>query len=368
MQSSVPSIVTVVGARPQFIKAAIVSRAFQANRQVREILVHTGQHYDDGMSAVFFRELGLRRPDHMLDVRGGLHGESTGRMLGAIEQVLLQEKPDAVLVYGDTNSTLAGALAAAKLRIPVAHIEAGLRSFNRAMPEEVNRVLTDHISSRLFAPTAAAVENLEREGISGDHVIRTGDVMYDLALTMGPLAKKESSMLQDLELSPGAFVLATIHRAENTDDSDRLGVIIDALAEISQRVPVVLPLHPRTRSAAARLGRSLDGQRQLRVVEPLGYLDMLALEMAARLIVTDSGGVQKEAYFQRVPCVTIRDETEWVELVEAGWNTLAPPRSKATIVDAVYDALSRSASPYTPLYGAGDAGITIVKSMADWLI
>lgn len=311
-------VLTVVGARPQFIKAAAVSRAFRDFPRMSEVMVHTGQHFDANMSDVFFRELGIPQPRHNLEVHGGGHGEMTGRMLEGIERVLLEEKPDWMLVYGDTNSTIAGALAAAKLHTPVAHVEAGLRSFNRRMPEEVNRVLTDHVSTLLFCPTKAAVDNLAAEGIV-EGVHQVGDVMYDATLDAIRRAKTESTVLETLGLAPGSYVLATIHRAENTDTAEHLGAVFDYLRAQASGMPVVLPLHPRTRDAARRFGLALDG---LRVIDPVGYLDMARLLDGCALVLTDSGGVQKEAYFHRKPCITLRDETEWVETVETGWNRL----------------------------------------------
>jgi UDP-GlcNAc3NAcA epimerase len=344
-------VVTVVGARPQFVKAAVVSRAFTHFPDVREVMVHTGQHYDTNMSDVFFSELGIPRPDHQLDVRSGHHGEQTGRMLAAIEAVLLEEKPDWLLVYGDTNSTLAGALAAAKLHVPVAHIEAGLRSFNRRMPEEINRVLTDHLAAALFVPTETAAEHLAHEGIAGDSVHVVGDVMYDAALYYGARAEEESDARQRYGLEPGQYVLATTHRAENTDDPARLRAIFSALGELAREIPVVLPLHPRTRAALERCGELDRVGREVRLLPPLGFLDMVALERHAALIATDSGGVQKEAFFYRVPCVTLRDETEWTELVELGWNRLAPPTEAGAVLGSLRaalmgDAVGRDEQPY----------------------
>ena len=317
-------ILTVVGARPQFIKAAAVSRVIRDKHasRVREVIVHTGQHHDENMSQVFFDQLDIPRPDFNLEIAGGGHGQMTGRMLEAIEQVLLSEKPDWVLVYGDTNSTLAGALAASKLHSPVAHIEAGLRSFNMRMPEEINRILTDRVSSLLFCPTETAVRNLRNEGVEkGVHQV--GDVMYDVALYYGERARSETKILDSLNLKEKSFALATCHRAENTDDVRNLEQILSALSEInSAHLPVVLSLHPRTRKKVEDFdfGKLLTG---LIVTEPLSFLDMIALEEAAKVILTDSGGVQKEAFFHGVPCVTMREETEWTETVESGWNTLA---------------------------------------------
>jgi UDP-GlcNAc3NAcA epimerase len=309
-------IVTVVGARPQFIKAAAISRVIRDDYagKIEEVLVHTGQHYDENMSKVFFEELDIPQPRYNLEISGGQHGAMTGRMLEAVENVLLQEKPDWVLIYGDTNSTLAGALAAAKLHIPVAHVEAGLRSFNMRMPEEINRILADRVSSLLFCPTETAVNNLKLEGVS-QGVHNVGDVMYDVALFYRDRARQQSRVLQTLGVSSGGFALATCHRAENTDDPQRLGEILSALAEVAGQMPLVLPLHPRTRKLVGEYGLS-QHLKALIVTEPLPFLDMVALEQAARIILTDSGGVQKEAFFYGVPCITMRDETEWVETVE----------------------------------------------------
>lgn len=311
-------VVTVVGARPQFVKAAAVSRAFKDFPGLTEVMIHTGQHFDANMSDVFFQELGIPHPQHALDVHGGGHGQMTGRMLEGIEKVLLDEKPDWLLVYGDTNSTIAGALAAAKLHIPVAHVEAGLRSFNRRMPEEVNRVLTDHISAALFCPTALAVSNLRQEGITAN-VHHVGDVMYDATLDAIDRAKTTSTLLSTLGLAPDSYILATIHRAENTDTAENLAAVLDYLRQEAGSRKIILPLHPRTRGAAQRFGVSLDG---LTIIDPVGYLDMAQLLGHCALVMTDSGGVQKEAYFHRKPCITLRDETEWVETVESGWNRL----------------------------------------------
>ncbi|MDH4380557.1 MAG: UDP-N-acetylglucosamine 2-epimerase (non-hydrolyzing), partial [Gammaproteobacteria bacterium] len=312
------SIITIVGARPQFIKAAALSRALRADAELSEELLHTGQHFDDNMSAVFFRELSIPAPRFNLSINGGPHGQMTGRMLEAIETVLLNTKPDLVLVYGDTNSTLAGALAAAKLHIPVAHVEAGLRSFNRRMPEEVNRVLVDHLSALLFCPTFDAVTNLAHEGITAG-VHHTGDVMFDATLHARSAALMQSQVLERLQLTPGSYVLCTIHRSENTDDEQRLRALLAHVKQVAGEKRVVLPLHPRTGQVFARLGIDTDG---LQIVEPLGYFDMHRLLSGAAQVLSDSGGVQKEAYFHRVPCVTLRDETEWTETLAAGWNRL----------------------------------------------
>lgn len=349
-------ILSVVGARPQFIKAAPVSRRLREEHQ--EILVHTGQHYDYTMSKVFFEELGIPEPDYNLGVGSASHGKQTGEMLGRIEEVLLAEAPDLVLVYGDTNSTLAGALAAAKLHIPLAHVEAGLRSFNRRMPEEHNRVLTDHCSDLLFCPTQTAVDNLTREGITqGVHLV--GDTMYDAVLQFAEIAHQRSTILPDLKLKPKGYLLATVHRPYNTDNPENLCNILSAFQELDE--PVIFPVHPRTRKKIAELGMfSLPpGTGNLRLVDPVGYLDMLMLEQQARLIMTDSGGMQKEAYFFGVPCVTLRPETEWVETVQAGWNVIVHADHKK-IVDVVTQRAWPGVAP-CPIFGDGRASKRIVQ-------
>ena len=355
-------IVTVLGARPQFIKASVVSHAIAHSGSLTEVVVHTGQHFDANMSDVFFSELGMAEPAYHLDIHSGSHGEMTGRMLAEVERVLLTEKPDTVLVYGDTNSTLAGALAAVKLHIPVAHVEAGLRSFNMAMPEEVNRILTDRISRWLFTPTIVAAQHLAREGFSAEQIIPVGDVMFDVALHHGARVAPEGGLLQCLGLKPKDYMLATIHRAENTDHPERLAAIVDALEAMAEDLPVVWPLHPRTRAVLQQAGR-LDGlTRRATLIEPVGYLDMAQLEKYAALIATDSGGVQKEAFFYQVPCVTLRDETEWVELVEAGWNTLAPPTDAMSLQEKIRNALGSRGKLLTP-YGNGNAAEKIVTQL-----
>lgn len=311
-------IVTVVGARPQLIKAAAISRQFARRADAEEILVHTGQHYDDALSGVFFRELGIPEPRYNLGIGGLPHGALTGRMLEGLEKVLVEEKPDWVLLYGDTNSTLAGALAAVKLHIPCAHVEAGLRSFNMQMPEEVNRIVADRFARLLFCPTEAARAQLAREGITeGIHVV--GDVMYDMV--MFARERAASVDLAALGIPRGGHVVLTLHRQENTDDPDRLDAILTAMARIAVEVPVVLPLHPRTRHVIEARGWS-ERLSCLRVIDPLPYLAMNAAIMTAQAVITDSGGLQKEAFFHRVPTLTLRDETEWVETVELGWNLL----------------------------------------------
>ena len=354
-------VLTVIGARPQFIKAAAVSRQLRASG-IDELLLHTGQHYDPNMSDVFFKELEIPKPDFNLEIHSGSHGAQTGRMLEKIEAVLQEERPDWVLVYGDTNSTLAGALAAAKLHIPIAHVEAGLRSFNRRMPEEVNRVLTDHMSDLLFAPTESAVANLRKEGIPEEKVRLVGDVMYDAALFYGAKAEKESRILEDLELEARCYVLATIHRAENTDDPQRLAAIFEGLCEVASREKVVLPLHPRTRKMLESQWLLENVRNRLTLIDPVGYLDMVMLEKNARAIATDSGGIQKEAFFYRVPCVTLRDETEWVELVESGWNKIVPPYS-ADVVCSSINLVFKRPEIAGDLYGDGNSAIMICNQI-----
>lgn len=353
-------IVTVLGARPQFIKAATVSRAIGEQRQLSEILVHTGQHFDANMSDVFFDELAMPAPVHQLGVSGGSHGAMTGRMLERLEEVLVTEAPDWVLVYGDTNSTLAGALAAAKLCIPVAHVEAGLRSFNRRMPEEVNRVLTDHASDLLFTPTDTATTNLRHEGVEAVRINQVGDVMFDAALFFGKLAETRSRVLTNHSLERGGYILATIHRQENTDDLHRLRAIFEAFQAVARDRSLVLPLHPRTRLRLEEAGL-LHLTKGLTLLPPVGYLDMVMLERAAAVIATDSGGVQKEAYFHGVPCVTLRDETEWTELIDLGWNRLAAPGS-ADIEQALQTAGRQKMGKGRP-YGDGNASARIASAL-----
>lgn len=352
-------LLTVVGARPQFIKASALSRAIAASPDVEETLVHTGQHYDANMSDVFFRELGMAPPHHSLNVGGGSHGAMTGQMLTALEALMLDARPDAVVIYGDTNSTLAGALAAAKLHIPVAHIEAGLRSFNRRMPEEINRVLSDHVSEWLLCPTDSAVANLAAEGITRN-VHNVGDIMYDVALYAGKAAATDSRILGTLGLAPGRFALATIHRQENTDDPARLRNIMAALAHVASKLTVVLPLHPRTRGRLEAFGIDVDAR--LKLIDPVGYLDMVRLESNAALVATDSGGVQKEAYFYRVPCVTLRDETEWTELVTSGWNRLADPLAP-DLAERIEAAIGTAGTSGDDFYGAGDTAQRILAAL-----
>ncbi|NJD36169.1 MAG: UDP-N-acetylglucosamine 2-epimerase (non-hydrolyzing) [Betaproteobacteria bacterium] len=355
-------VLTIVGARPQFIKAAAVSRVIRDSfaGKIEEVLVHTGQHYDENMSQVFFDELDIPHPRYNLEISGGRHGEMTGRMLESIEKVLLDENPDWVLIYGDTNSTLAGALAAAKLHMPVAHVEAGLRSFNMRMPEEINRILADRVSNLLFCPTETAVKNLAAEGVAKG-VFNVGDVMYDVSLFYRELARERSNVLRDFKLDEGGYVLATCHRAENTDDPVRLLAIVDALAAIARSMPVVFPLHPRTRKLLTEDGH-LDRLGIVKLIDPVSFIDMVRLEQSAQAIVTDSGGVQKEAYFYGVPCLTTRDETEWVETVNSGWNKLVG--ADAGRITHAFVELRRPESHH-PLYGDGRAAERIVQLLLE---
>ncbi len=351
-------IVTIVGARPQFIKASVLSRAIKDDGFFTEILVHTGQHYDTNMSDIFFSELGLDNPLYNLRIGGGSHGENTGRMIESLENLLLKIKPNLVLIYGDTDSTLAAALASVKLHIPIAHVEAGLRSFNKLMPEEVNRVLSDHISSLLFAPTVCAIENLINEGISKDKIHLVGDVMYDAALYYSRFAKKPDSVTTN-----DSFLLCTIHRAENTNNLDKLNIIVDSLNELAKDYTVILPIHPRTAKILNDSGLKLNSN--ICIIEPVGYLEMQWLLINSTIVITDSGGVQKEAYFHSKPCVTLRDETEWIELVEAGVNILNPPLN-GTIVESVAKASMISFDSDNNIYGDGKAGIKIVNVLKNW--
>lgn len=350
-------VLTIIGARPQFIKAAVVSRAFKEHRpDVQEIIVHTGQHYDANMSDVFFDELEIPKPDYNLGIGGGTHGQNTGRMIEKLEGLMMEVQPLWVLVYGDTDSTLAGTLAAAKLHIRVAHVEAGLRSFNRRMPEETNRVLTDHIAEILFAPTETGRQNLLNEGIAEEKIKLVGDVMYDASLFYKETARKPQ-LPAELDIKGGDFVLCTIHRAENTDAPQRLKNIFQGLCESGERI--ILPLHPRTRAKITDYGIAIP--ENMWVIDPVGYLEMVWLEANCRLVSTDSGGVQKEAYFFGKPCVTMRDETEWVELVEAGWNRLVGADASA-IVEAITESATGQLNQ--TLYGNGHTGNDVVSSLS----
>lgn len=346
-------ILTILGARPQFIKAAPVSR--EIRKEHTEVIVHTGQHYDQNMSDIFFEELNIPKPDYLLNVGSGSHGLQTGNMLIKIEEVILKEKPDYVLVYGDTNSTLAGALAAAKLHIPVVHIEAGLRSFNKKMPEEVNRILTDNVSEFLFCPTDTAVQNLKNENIT-KNVLNVGDVMYDAVMYNTKLAE-DSTVLEEHGLKPKEYHLVTLHRAENTDFPEKMANIIEAFKRIDQTL--VWPIHPRTKHKLADYGIDLASVPNLKVIEPVGYLDMLSLESKAEKILTDSGGVQKEAYFLKIPCVTLREETEWVETVANKGNVLVGSDTEKIVAAASSEFVSN----YDKVFGDGKSAAYIVEHL-----
>jgi UDP-GlcNAc3NAcA epimerase len=364
------NIVTIIGARPQFVKAAVLSRLIRSDgydRDISEFLVHTGQHYDENMSAVFFREMDIPEADANLGIGGGTHGRMTGDMLAGIESLLTERKPNLVLIYGDTNSTLAGALAAAKLHIPVAHVEAGLRSYDKRMPEEQNRIVADHLSAWLLCPTSTAIANLEREGIrdsggqraptsDSPRVAEVGDVMYDASLHYRAIAARrpaDERVLSRLGIAK-PFRLLTLHRAENTDDRSRLAGIVEGLG-LAGSETIVFPVHPRTRKLLDAFGIALPAN--VRAIEPVGYLDMLELEEGCEAVLTDSGGVQKEAYFFRKPCITLREGTEWVETVEAGWNRLVGADPHA--IAAALSGESRAAE-WKPLYGEGAAGRKIL--------
>jgi len=357
-------VLSVIGARPQFVKAAVVSGALRRHKGVEEFLVHTGQHFDENMSRVFFDEMGIPEPSENLGVSGGGHGSMTGKMLIRVEELIMEQKPGCVLVYGDTNSTLAGALAASKLNVPCAHVEAGLRSDNRAMPEEINRILTDHACDLLFAPTDDAARRLREEGIAGEKVIRTGDVMLDAALLYGEKAKSESAILDRLDLKEKKYALCTLHRAENVDSREVVEWLISGLGEIARNLPVLLPIHPRTKARLKEF-ELLDALPPgIRIVDPVGYLDILRLESSAALILTDSGGMQKEAFFQKVPCVTLRTETEWTELLPGGHNRLALPMTES-ISEKAEDALSADPDWSVDLYGDGHSSETIAQAIID---
>lgn len=353
-------ILTIVGARPQFIKAAPVSRALRARHN--EYLVHTGQHYDDNMSRLFFDELGIPAPDVNLEIGSGPHAEQTGKMMIALEKLILAIKPDCVMVYGDTNSTIAGSLAASKVGVPVVHVEAGLRSFNRAMPEEINRIMTDKISNVLLCPTVTAVRHLQNEGITAG-VFLTGDVMYDAALYFGELAEQKQSVLEKLGLQPKSFLLATCHRPQNTDDKETLTGIIDAF--IKSGVKIVFPVHPRTRTFLNKYGLldKIARNNNLKLIEPVGYLEMIQLEKHAAKILTDSGGVQKEAYFYQVPCITMRPETEWVETIADGWNVLTGS-DQTKILQAIADFAPHHSQ--TSHYGDGKSSEKIARILTEY--
>jgi UDP-GlcNAc3NAcA epimerase len=358
-------VLTVLGARPQFIKAATVSRAIKTRDEIKEIIIHTGQHFDTNMSDVFFDQLDIPKPNYNLGISALNHGAMTGRMLEKIEIIIQQEKPNWVLVYGDTNSTLAGALAASKLQVPVAHVEAGLRSHNPSMPEEINRILTDRVSSLLLCPTYNALKNLEQEGFpfsstsrAKQHIENIGDVMIDALIFYRRQAEKEIS-LERFRLKEKEYALCTLHRQENTDNPIRLTGILDALRQISKELPIVLPLHPRTK-AKLHQQNNYEALNGINLLDPLPYLEMQRLEMGAKLILTDSGGIQKEAYFHQVPCITLRDETEWIETVETGWNHLVGSDSDKIIKAAQSVKSQNSLQKY--LYGDGNASQRVLQA------
>jgi UDP-GlcNAc3NAcA epimerase len=374
-------ILTIIGARPQIIKAAALSRAIQTKyaQELQEILVHTGQHYDENMSAVFFDELGIPKPDYNLAVGSGPHGQMTAAMLSGIEALLQKENPDAVLVYGDTNSTIAGALAAAKIHIPVVHVEAGLRSFNKAMPEEINRISCDHMSTLLFVPTQAGIQNLQKEGFStqnvakasidNPHVYYCGDVMYDNSLYFSSLSDEKSRILKQLSIEKDAYILCTVHRDTNTDDAAALSQIFEALLALilQTSLQVVLPIHPRTKHKmqallSGKLLANIEAESRLILTEPAGFLDIIALEKNAKLIITDSGGLQKEAYFFEKPCIILREQTEWVEIIEAGTAILTGAH-KARILAAFEQLGSKDSFTYPPIFGNGKAAEFICEQL-----
>ncbi|MBR6929181.1 MAG: UDP-N-acetylglucosamine 2-epimerase (non-hydrolyzing) [Bacteroidales bacterium] len=374
-------LVTVIGARPQIIKAAALSRAIKNHfsDRIQEIIVHTGQHYDDNMSQVFFDELGIPRPDYNLHVGSASHGVQTARMTEGLESILIKEQPDFIVLYGDTNSTLAGAVAAAKIHVPIVHIEAGLRSFNKTMPEEINRIVCDHCSTLLFSPTKAGFENLKREGFPIDNeppytidnpkVYHCGDIMYDNSLHFADIAEAKTDIIQRLELTGKPFILATIHRDSNTDQPERLNAIFNALIRLSNECQVVLPLHPRT---AKLLKTNLDGEKQaqlfnnpsISLIPPVSFLEMIALERHAQLVMTDSGGVQKEAYFFQKPCIILRPETEWVEIVQTG-NAILADADESRIMQAWQHFQSNPPTTFPEIFGDGHAAEFMLKMMLE---
>jgi len=356
-------IVSIIGARPQFIKASVVSLALKEDG-LNEILIHTGQHYDTNMNEIFFQELGIDPPAYNLGVSGGMHGEQTGKMIIEIEKVLTKVQPDMVVLYGDTNSTLAGTIASSKLHIPIAHVEAGLRSFNMKMPEEVNRILTDRVSSILFTPTEVADLNLKDEGVDSKRINRVGDVMYDASLVFGEIAAKNNSIINKLDLQ-GKWVLATIHRAENTNDKLTLKIIFNELEKLSKVNKVVLPLHPRTKKSLQDTNYNFS-ESSIKFIDPVGYFDMLNLEKAAELIITDSGGVQKEAYFNHTRCLIVREETEWVELVEIGFNQLMD-NTESIAKQALRMIEDKYVQNFENIYGNGDASKKIATTIKNYL-
>jgi UDP-GlcNAc3NAcA epimerase len=378
-------IITIIGARPQIIKAAAISRAIHTHfkDQITELIVHTGQHYDDNMSAIFFTEMGIPAADYNLSVGSGNHGAQTAKMMEGIETILLKERPDALLVYGDTNSTLAGALAAAKIHIPVVHIEAGLRSYNKSMPEEINRITCDHCSTLLFSPTNQGISNLVKEGFSTtihskayiDHplVFKTGDIMFDNSMYFSSIANEKQGLVEKLQLTPGEFILCTIHRDSNTDKPEHLNQIIRGLLQIQQisNQVLVLPLHPRTRKKMTELlepavAEELQDNSKIQVIDPAGFLDMISLESRCSMVITDSGGVQKEAFFFKKPCIILREQTEWVEIVENG-NALLVGSNEEKLIEAYNQLTTKKDYTYPPFFGDGHASEEICRLMLEHL-
>jgi len=372
-------IVTIIGARPQIIKAAALSRAIEKHyaNEIQEVIVHTGQHYDDNMSQVFFDELGIPCPDYNLHVGSASHGVQTARMTEGIEEILLKEKPDYLVLYGDTNSTLAGAVAAAKIHVPIVHIEAGLRSFNKAMPEEINRIVCDHCSTLLFSPTLAGFDNLKREGFPMDNdgpytidnprVYHCGDIMYDNSLYFAEIAEQKTNILQRLELAGKPFILSTIHRDSNTDQPKRLTAIFDVILKLSEEYPVVLPLHPRT-SKLLKINLTAEKQAQIfsspniKIIPPVSFLEIIALERHAQLVITDSGGVQKESYFFKKPCIILRPETEWVEIVQTG-NAILTDADESRIMQAWKHFKDNPPTVFPEIFGDGHAAEFMLEQM-----
>ncbi len=355
-------IVTVIGARPQFVKAAAVSREISNYPEIKEVIVHTGQHFDSNMSDVFFKEMDIPKPDYNLEINNLTHGAMTGRMLERIEEILLDEKPDLMLVYGDTNSTLAGALAAKKMHIKVAHVEAGLRSLNMNMPEEINRILTDRISDLLFCPTELSVKNLENEGFNHFNckIIKAGDVMQDAAIFYSKKSDLTSSIISRLNIEPQNYILTTIHRQENTDDIEKFKTIISSLNQLhNTKIKVIFPIHPRTKKIIETNNIKVD----FTTISPVGYFDMIQLIKQSKLLITDSGGLQKEAFFFKKQCITIREETEWVELIEGGYNVLLPTSKLDLLADVYNQSISKNNDFNKNLYGDGNASKNIVKQL-----
>lgn len=376
-------IVTIIGARPQIIKAAALSRAIKNkfSDSIKEIIVHTGQHYDENMSQVFFDELGIPEPNYNLNVGSGSHGKQTATMISGIEEILLQEKPNAIVLYGDTNSTLAGAIAASKIHVPVVHIEAGLRSFNKAMPEEVNRIMCDHVSTLLFSPTKTGFQNLLNEGFKADakkpytannpKIYHSGDVMFDNSLHFSKIAEQKTTVLQKHKLEKNKFILATIHRNNNTDEPIRLNALFNALYKISEQhhLDVLLPLHPRTAkllefNLEAELHQKIKSSKHFKIIAPVSFLEMIALEKNCNIVMTDSGGVQKEAFYFEKPCVILRPETEWVELVECG-TAIITDANEQKIIDAFKTLTSKKDMKFPRLYGDGKAAEFICSEILE---